>query len=424
MNDDFRELSNIVNYLIDSRVGIISKIFEKKHANRFNHFYHFCAKVCDVSVFCQQKNFSHSNGIGLNKDRALAKAIGEAIERYCSAIYIKNNLYFSNIKNADFSCINCLQFPYFEQSALEEHSKFKGFNECSQVYWTSSKNLMDNKEVFVPASLVYLPYKYDEKEDKIFQNISTGLACHTDLTRAIISGVCEVIERDAFMLFWKNRISPPQIKIDTLPERIRRFFDLYKRDHFKINLFYTTTDLEVPSVIVTLRSHSVEHPAFVMAAACKPSLEEAILSAIEELEMTRDYVFSKYKRAIKIEISEIKNQEDHLMFWSKHENLNRLDFLFNCGNFISYTSSGDILEKSNDEILKKIIQVFKSLNIDIFWSDITSSDIHDLGLRVVRVIIPKLSPLFFGYKNDQYISDRILNFGVDKIFDYIPHPFP
>ena len=40
---------------------------------------------------------------------------------------------------------------------------------------------------------------------------SSGLACHGSLEEASLSGLFELVERDAFMLVWSNRLSLPRL---------------------------------------------------------------------------------------------------------------------------------------------------------------------------------------------------------------------
>ena len=84
----------------------------------------------------------------------------------------------------------------------------------------------------VPAALVFVPYQYRKgnQDVPITQPISTGLACGCSYEEAAISGLCEVIERDAFTLTWQARLGHRLILHETIPpsarELVRRLEDV------------------------------------------------------------------------------------------------------------------------------------------------------------------------------------------------------
>lgn len=68
--------------------------------------------------------------------------------------------------------------------------------------------LCTDKSVYMPLSFIKLPYKIQEEEDRINPSISTSLALGKTKNQAILTGIYEVIEREAFAISWLLKLPP------------------------------------------------------------------------------------------------------------------------------------------------------------------------------------------------------------------------
>src|SRR5438067_523325 len=82
-----QKLIDALPYLVDEKVGIINVVQEVRRFPGAPNFFHYAAEACNTRAFTKQTNFAITGGASVDRDRAIAKAAGEAIERYCSAIY-------------------------------------------------------------------------------------------------------------------------------------------------------------------------------------------------------------------------------------------------------------------------------------------------------------------------------------------------
>ncbi len=426
-------LAHAVNDFLDQRVGIIHSVQEDKSVDNLSLFFHYNAYMCNTNAFCKQKNFRVTTGVALSRERALAKAVGEGIERYCAAIYDKEHLPFCAYEEKKFPCIDPNEFlKYHPDLYKSNHFPWTEFTISEKVRWAPATEITSsNATYYVPAAYIYLPYIYGDSEKKITQNISTGLACHSSYELSAITAICEVVERDAFMIFWRNKLSPPKINIATLPNYIQVIVQEYAAINQEVVLFDITTDIKLPTVLVALRCTIPGNPGFVISAACKLSPELAILSALEEVELTRSYCHSLLSDPESINgyrsHDTVKNQKDHMKFWLNPENLYLANFLFESTNQI------DIKEMPHVTSLTSVVQIFSKLGLKVLLADVTTDDIKDYGLYVIRAIIPKLHPLAFGYNNSEFICERLHTvppqLGFNMLYDSfkmnnVPHPFP
>jgi ribosomal protein S12 methylthiotransferase accessory factor len=114
--------------------------------------------------------------------------------------------------------------------------------------WSRGYSLTLGRERFVPAVMTHL-YLRPTSQERIWQEISTGVAAHTRLEAALISAICEVIERDAIAITWLARLQLPRIEFTTpLPAALATNFELLKRSLVQQYFFDATTDIGIPTV--------------------------------------------------------------------------------------------------------------------------------------------------------------------------------
>ena len=80
-------LQKCLDEILDMDFGILQEIKEVPRYASDPVFFHYIGRACDTFPFSGQKNFFNSGGASTIRENALYKAVGEAIERYSSAIY-------------------------------------------------------------------------------------------------------------------------------------------------------------------------------------------------------------------------------------------------------------------------------------------------------------------------------------------------
>jgi ribosomal protein S12 methylthiotransferase accessory factor len=288
--------------------------------------------------------------------------------------------------------------------------------------------------------MVFVPYTYylGSGDSPICQSISTGLACHMSYAEASISAICEVIERDSVTLMWQAKMSPPQIRIETLSDDNYNLVERFEARGGKISIFDITTDNGVPSILSAVRYKSVEHPGLVIAASTALDPEEALRKSLEELAHTRRYSQQINLQMPRLVVDElhhenVSNQIDHLNFWCDHSNLRHADFLFASKtrkdfNEINNISTGD-LQKD----LETVGQAIAGTENRVIIVDVTAEDVRGLGFTVVRAIIPGYNRLALGFSYRARGGRRLYEVpqklgykGItrDSGENTFPHPYP
>lgn len=435
-----QSLFNVIEYLVDSRVGIIHHVEEVPREAGAPPFFYFFAKGCDTSAFCRQQNFSDTGGASVDRASAMAKAVGEAVERYCSAIFEIEGFPLSSFDSAPFPCVSPSEFALYKPEQYAQPGfPFVPFKADTKVRWAPAKELVTGETKYVPAAMVYLPYSYDleQGESPISQPISTGLACHTGTIQATISSICEVIERDAFTIMWQARIGMPQVRVETLSPLNQDLVDRIQRPGSLVTLLDITMDVGVPTILSVLRNTSSEAPALVFAASSNLDPEEATRKSLEELTYTgllAQHLKTHMPAIAPVpDYSNIVDQDSHVRFYGEHENAHLADFVFASSQRIDFNEIRNLATGDPEQDLESLIERVHSVNHAVFIADLTTPDVGELGLSVVRAIIPGFHPLCMGHRLRAQGGSRL--WSVPQKLGYAglsretgdnlaPHPYP
>jgi ribosomal protein S12 methylthiotransferase accessory factor len=430
-----------MDYIVDDKVGLISTLEEIRPEAGAPNFFHFRAKACAVDAFSRETNFRDTGGAATHREVAMAKAIGEAIERYCPAIFEFSELPLFAWNNAPGAAVHPSEFAlYLPEQYGQADFSWVPFEEDTLVRWTEARDLANGQAIWVPACRVFMPYNYylGTGDNPIDQPISTGLACHGSYERAACVGLYEVVERDAVMITWQAMISPAAIRIETLPDSVYELVKRFELTGLRVDMFDITTDNGIPTILSTLRGQSSGTPALVVAASSSLLPEEAARKSLEELAHTRRYcqwVATNMPRLVPDppNYDLVFDQVTHLNFYVDHANLRHAEFLFSSDqrkefDAINNASSGDA---SLD--LERITAAITATGERAFISNLTTPDVAELGLWVVRAMVPGYQPLHMGhrlrsrggrrlYEVPQRLGHKgLVRGGIDNP---APHPYP
>lgn len=439
LDNSLKHLKDMIGYLVDSEFGIIHSMGDKETEPGAPNFFRYYALASNTRAFSNEKNFEVGGGVSIHRSQAMAKAIGEAIERYCSAIYDPLEMPLFSYDTAPFPSTDPSEFALYRKEQFNsDNFYFVPFDRSTQVRWTSAYDLLSYEETYIPASMIYVPYHYEIStgEGPIVQPISTGLACHSNVFKATISAICEVIERDAFMITWLAMLSRSKIIIESLSDANTDLVNRFTKANYSITIFDITTDIGVPTILSVAKSNSPELPPLAFAASTALNPEEAVRKSLEELEHTRYYcqnILEEMPPIIPdVNYRNIVDQKSHLNFWSNHANSGFANFIFESEKYIDINDLENLETGIPKTDLKILLHKVKSIGHKTLLRDVTTSDVLDLGFRVIRAVIPGFHPLFVGHNTralggyrlwniPQKLGYKGIKYGEDNPY---PHPYP
>ena len=429
---NFIKLFQVVDSLVDERIGILRYVKEARSQAGAPAFFHFYSRACDTGAFSLQHNFAETGGASAHRPVAMAKAIGEAVERYCAAIYSKEEFFFETYESAPFRCVAPEEFALYSPAQYEQPDfPYVPFSKTTPIRWTEASDARSGEIWHVPASMVYLPYFYNIEggEPPVSQSISTGLACHCSESEAAVSALCEVVERDAFTITWQAKLAAPPIRLSSLSEQNRDLVKRFECTGSTIRIMNITLDHGIPTILSILMHPLYEAPAFVFAASAHLNPEIAVRKSLEELAHTR---------RLAVELKHEKNpptmkQNVHVKLYTDHANRSAVDFLLASQSCTEFQELRDLSSGNPDQDLAMLSRQISNAGHRPLLSNVTTQDIRDLGLFVMRAVIPGFHPLFMGHHIRALGGWRLWN--VPRKLGYkgitketgdnpAPHPFP
>lgn len=383
-------------------------------------------------------NFGH--GVSFqNPEEAMCKSIFESLERKFAKVYNPKDLItasYNEIKNKaidphKFSLPSGDEFkkgklPYVKYSAdLKLHWK-----ECMQILPG------ETKAGLLPASLVYSRYSWKNQKERIAPILSPGTAAHMNYRKAILNGLCEVIERDAFMVTWLQQISCPQIEIDISDFDVAS--ELFKHLTllgFKISFFNITTDVGVPVVLSVIEhNHLMWNGTICFGLGCDINPKEALLkSFLECLAGLSNYISFDYENS-----EVIVNEESILkkFDWDNSQYFKHTHFLKNSKHKIKLSDIPSEDRGDTGKNLETLIKILAGKKLEMFALDLTPRNLNDSKACIVRSFIAGLQPMVYDIDCFRLSNRRIYNAKSQmghsaiskKKFEYddlnlMPHPF-
>ncbi len=160
-----------------------------------------------------------SFGKGSTAEQGEASALMEAIERY-SGIFqgdeARMTRRFTDFAPGDAIAPNDVLLFSDAQSRPEQAPTDDSgesqpvpapFDPSAKIEWSSVWSLRDGRFKYLPTSLLYFFYS----GPAAFHADSNGCAAGNTLEEAIVQGFLELVERDAYAIWWYNRLRRPEV---------------------------------------------------------------------------------------------------------------------------------------------------------------------------------------------------------------------
>ena len=228
-----------------------------------------------------------SFGKGSTAEQAEASALMESIERY-SGIFqgdeIRQTRRFVDFTSKDAILPNDVQL-FSETQFRTRHQHLQDgshpapdpLDPREKIEWSPVWSLRDRRFKYLPTGLLYFFY-YD------FHTDSNGCAAGNTREEAIVQGFLELVERDAYAIWWYNRLRRNEVDLNQFDDSyIRDIRSQFANAGRKLWVLDVTNDLGVPSYVAVMHwtKDGRENIEFGSGAHFDPRI--ALLRALTEL---------------------------------------------------------------------------------------------------------------------------------------------
>jgi ribosomal protein S12 methylthiotransferase accessory factor len=435
-----------MEHLLSPRVGIARGMARLPSSHNEPRLFLYGVEAAPTGLHGGRLPRASCGGAGFTPETGKVSALGELIEGYCASFIPPDSVVHGSYEelSSTHEVLEPERWALFsERQYAQPGFPFSPFTRKSVLGWVRGFSLVREREVLVPASVVHMPYRPARGEALISPGLSTGLAAGDSLERAILSGMYECFERDAFTIFWMNQLPVRRVDLKgTRPEhRVRRLFEEHLvTPGYHYRVFDITNDLGVPTAYVILTRQTTRGPLHIVGASSRLDGSEAVLKALVEAVQGAPYV-------------------QHLMdtdpTWRPAPDFQNVEGFEHSAKL--YTVAPELtphlmeveqrvqadvtLEQlphpdtsSPAASLEGLVSKLRQRDYEAIVVDLTTDDIAALGLKVVRVLLPELQPLhgahrlpFLGgkrlYEVPVRLGHRPTPPEVTSLNRY-PHPFP
>lgn len=298
---------------------------------------------------------------------------------------------------------------------------------------------MRGVDAFIPAQMVFLNYLFDTDEPILCEPNSNGAGGMFTYEEAVLAGLYELIQRDAFLLTWLQKVTPQRIDLSSIrsPE-LQDQIHILQRYHLELHILQIPSDLTVPVFVAVIIDRTGVGPAVALGGGCGRIQETAILRAITEAEGVRLWLRQTREQNEKplpdTALHEAFSDEnfgayERLLSWSDLKNLEHLNFLLS-GVVATLDYTKDRVFLSPKAELADCVSEFQTRgnSYEIFVYRATHPVLDRLGYSSVKVCVPALLPLYLREVFAPLGAKRLHPFthrqGGPHQINPIPHPFP
>lgn len=326
----------------------------------------------------------HGTGVSLCSEAARMAAVAETMESYCSmAPAPRRFLMRSSFKDLPGAAVRPTTVACLSRRQYRCLQDLDPLTETKVVDWCWAYSLTGRRAMLVPAGLVYFEQARHSPNNFAPETVSGGFACHISVPHAAISGLCEVIERDALAISWHSQLPLTPLQVaGTAVEDL--FSGPWADNGLECRLFQVPTDAPFPVVLAHTR-HAGAPPHAVVGVACRPDPVAAALKAVYE--SCQAYVRLRggkapYARqpgqpddnaALYATAAGAQLLEDNLVVSPITKRLAK----------VPSASTGSVLAD-----LAIGVEALSALGLEVLTSEVTTVDAAAAGYRVLRVLVP------------------------------------
>lgn len=385
------------------------------------------------------RSWGHNTEMGALR----AAALGEAIERYCIIEGDDGALRRASVQELvsagtpHISPARLLSLPpgVTRQGIFTEIPP-----DDRPIHWLEGADLASGTVTLLPAVYCVCYARRSgnpiDAEGPWYNSTSNGAATGIDPVAACLSGLLELLERDAFMLLWYQRLRFPFLTVDPSSRLALRIDSALKGCRIEYRLIDLTDVHDVPAVVAVVSGSCAGEVQYGIGAGVGTNPEQAAWHAIKEAfsfysMQWRDLLTAGRQ---KLQAGEVRNFSDHSAYYQDVEHQHELMFLFEDRPARELGTGRGRFDGPPPVALRRLVSHLNARNIDLYAVDLTPPEVADTGLFTYKVVSPQLVPLDCDHRARHLNHERLLNEPTRRGWrtdqprleelNHAPHPFP
>jgi ribosomal protein S12 methylthiotransferase accessory factor len=373
----------------------------------------------------------YPSGYGCHVDMQSAKvcAIAECVERISAALWDSEEVVESIANDLGDRALDLASLPICsDEEYRSPYCDLQRPRKDLPLRWIKGRLLGRNQEAWVPLVLSHLYSGRRLTGEHIAHSISTGLAAHISLEAASLNAILEVVERDALALTWMLQRVAPKVALDNLDPVTQEFLTLQENvlPDVAFDIFDITSDLNIPVLLCLQTLHNRPFAYSLVSCSSAITYRDALQKIFRDAAMSRfGNIAPKTYPAY---IDEFQDLHSSAAFMADIARKDAFDFLRSSRSYVKWCELEERDERLPKRTLASVVTQLEANQHDIFLVNLTNAESLDLGLNVVRAILPSLQPISFHFSARYLAHSRLRNFngGCDRHPDSTLgiNPFP
>jgi ribosomal protein S12 methylthiotransferase accessory factor len=380
--------------------------------------------------------YYHIGGTGTYTDEVLIRCLGETAERY--AHFVSDTFHRQRVRVASYDELTALgetviaanKLTFFSDQQLDQPQfPYKRFGRHDPIGWIWLQSLVGGHERWVPAQLILVGYLGRPGEQRILSSVTTGSAAHTHPGAALRNALRELIQIDSAMGHWYSSSIAPRIEWDQRVAPIRSLIDLHSPRSLPRPEFYLLQNPDLPgfSVACVVRRPG-EVPAAGIGLGMDLRLNRALYAALMEgvgvIQLAKKGLIDRASAGLgtqQIDPYSIYDLDSNVWFYALPENAGLIDTKFAGKESVAARDLPADREVDPWEESRILAGAFRETGKELYWLDLTTPDIYDLGLVVARAWSPDTLSLCMPSAPPSE-HHRFRAYG--GLTNLLPHPYP
>ncbi|SCL44838.1 ribosomal protein S12 methylthiotransferase accessory factor [Micromonospora citrea] len=292
-----------------------------------------------------------------------------------------------------------------------EGFRYRPFDVDQPYRWVWGHSFRRKEPILVPEAYGYYRiHRSDQEPTPFVYEISNGCALGGNLEEAILHGILEVAERDAFLMTWYARMPVPRIDLSSARRRTVPLIAeaIQSETGYAVQAFDITVEQGVPCVWVMAvnPSDDDQRPKAVCAAGSHLDPETAAENALSELGVILVDLMHRYpeqrdqaERMVR-DGSLVTEMAHHSLLYGAPAAFARFDFLTGSSRSVSFAEMAQPDGFRNADLsddLRELVRRYLDEGMDVIVVDQTTPEQRVQGLACAKVIIPGTLPMTFGH---------------------------
>jgi ribosomal protein S12 methylthiotransferase accessory factor len=332
-------------------------------------------------------------GSSTEPHRAMETSLCEVMERCLGRWYDRGALTFGTCRDLAPNAVDpralVLLRPWEHDLTGDAYVRY---TDDLPLHWCQGYRFDGDRLVprLLPATLAILKFSWRHKEERFAPSLSPGTASGPTYVHALLHGLYELVERDAFMIAWLNRLACPRLEVQALPTPgLRSSLARLRADGFEVTFVDLTTELGIPVVLAVIGrppgdARGSEYLAFGLGAnlSVNRALERAYIEALEIMVSFYDFADSRCIRVKELEVG---------------GDLDLTGYFRSCRFLLASPEVKPVATAMASPVdptgeLETCLAGLRRSGVDTYFVDLTPPALRAFRYRLVRVMASNLQP--------------------------------